>query len=220
MDSSLEILILAGGHSSRMGSPKHLLLRADQPLYLHLIQTLHAALPKINTYHISLADRSATDEILRAGKCQISGIHSSAPTTIAINTIVDSVDEDIGPAAGLLAAHSRDPAATWLILACDFPFVEAATVEQLIKDYEEPATCFRNEAGFIEPLLGIWSPQALRNLGENVKAGHSGPSYTLKRLDSKFLVPSHQEWLLNVNTKQEWEEAQDRLKTTQLSDAR
>jgi molybdopterin-guanine dinucleotide biosynthesis protein A len=213
---SLKILILAGGHSSRMGSPKHLLPLPDGPLYLHLIQILHKALPNITTYYISLADRSVTDERLRNGNANI--VYTpSAPTTIILSIITDTALTEMGPAAGLLAAHKHDQSATWLVIACDYPLLKAAAVSQLVDSYEEPATCFRNDEGFSEPLLGIWSPQALSNLRENVESGRSGPSYTLKRLGSKLVEPMHQEWLTNVNTKQEWEAVRGRISRPQTS---
>jgi molybdopterin-guanine dinucleotide biosynthesis protein A len=215
---SLKVMILAGGHSSRMGSPKHLLPLPHGPLYLYLIHILHEALPNVATVHMSLADRSTTDETLRNGKFDVPDVHGSQ-TTVAIETVTDSITQDIGPAAGLLAAHERDPAATWLVVACDFPLLRAEAVRQLIQYYEEPATCFRNEEGFTEPLLGIWGPRALEELKENVKAGRSGPSYTLKNVGSKLLVPNDQNWLVNVNTKQEWEAVQDRIKLVHRSDA-
>jgi molybdopterin-guanine dinucleotide biosynthesis protein A len=201
---SLKILILAGGHSSRMGSPKHLLPLPDGPLYLHLIRTLHNALPSITTHHISLADGSTTDDMLRIGNVNIA-CTSSPPTTVILSIITDTVPVEMGPAAGLLAAHEYDRSATWLVIACDYPLLEAAAVSQLVDSYEEPATCFRNGEGFSEPLLGIWSPQALNILRGNVESGRSGPSYTLKRLGSKLIEPMDQKWLTNVNTKQEWE---------------
>jgi molybdopterin-guanine dinucleotide biosynthesis protein A len=214
---SLKILILAGGYSSRMGSPKHLLPLADGPLYLHLIRTLHEAIPSITTHHVSLADRSATDENLHNGNVHISCAPGMAPTTITLETIIDAATVEIGPAAGLLAAHEYDQAATWLVIACDYPLLQAAAVHQLVDSYEEPATCFRNGQGFSEPLLGIWSPQAMKSLRENVASGRAGPRYTLTRLGCKSIEPMRQAWLVNVNTKQEWEAVQDRITEFQTS---
>jgi molybdopterin-guanine dinucleotide biosynthesis protein A len=208
---SLKILILAGGHSSRMGTPKHLLPLPNGPLYLHVMHVLHEALPNIATFFMSLADRSTTDEMLRNGKVDIPDAQGSL-TTIGVETVTDCIAQDIGPAAGLLAAHSHDPAATWLVVACDFPLLQAETMRQLLEQYKEPSTCFQNEEGFIEPLLGIWSPRALKELQENVNKGRFGPSYTLKKVGAKLLVPNHQDWLVNVNTKQEWEAVQNRIK--------
>jgi molybdopterin-guanine dinucleotide biosynthesis protein A len=205
----MKVLILAGGHSSRMGSPKHLLPLPDGPLYIQLIRILHDALPEAKTVHFSIANRSSLDETLRNGIVHLPSKGYSSP--IPLKLITDETEDDMGPAAGLLAAHRSDPTATWLVIACDYPLLQAAAVHQLIESYEAPATCFRNADGFSEPLLGIWSPHALQTLDENVSNGRSGPAYTLRRLDSKLIAPVQEEWLTNVNTKQEWESAKPRM---------
>jgi molybdopterin-guanine dinucleotide biosynthesis protein A len=207
---SLNILILAGGHSSRMGSPKYLLPLHNGPLYLHLSRILHEALPETTTHHISLADRSVTDEVLRREEVEVPNI-TDAPSTITLKTIIDDTSLDIGPAAGLLAAHFYDPQATWVVIACDFPLLQATAIRQLVNSYEPPATCFKNKEGFSEPLLAIWSPQALESLKKNVDNGRSGPSYTLKTIDSKRIVPTNEDWLVNVNTKVEWDAIKTRI---------
>lgn len=210
----LQVLILAGGFSSRMGSPKHLLALPDGPLYLHLTRIVRRALPETTVVYISIASRSVLDDPLRNGTVSVSSLSSkdglgcSLPT---VETIMDAEEHDIGPAAGLLAAHHFRPAATWLVMACDYPLLQAAAIRQLIDSYEPPATCFQNMDGFSEPLLGIWDPQALRKLDENVKMGRLGPSYTLKSLDTKLLKPIQEEWLTNVNTREDWEAAKMNL---------
>jgi molybdopterin-guanine dinucleotide biosynthesis protein A len=203
----LKVLILAGGHSSRMGSPKHLLPLPDGPLYIQLIRILHDALPETDTVHISIATRSDLDDTLRSGIIHLSSKNASNSTSLKLELIADDTEQDIGPAAGLLAAHRTDSAATWLVIACDYPLLEGAAVHQLVKSYTAPATCFKNAEGFSEPLLGIWSPQAFQTLSENVSSGRLGPSYTLRRLDSKLIAPMQEEWLTNVNTKEEWDAA-------------
>lgn len=91
---------------------------------------------------------------------------------------------DIDPAAGLLAAYHTDPSAAWLVVACDLPLLISLAILQLREAFEskkdeegQVATCFRNEKGFCEPLLAIWTPEALEKLEENVtKKGKFGPS--------------------------------------------
>jgi molybdopterin-guanine dinucleotide biosynthesis protein A len=91
-------------------------------------------------------------------------------------------------------------------------------VRQLVESYEVPATCFKNADGFSEPLLGIWSPSALQTLEENVSSGNSGPSHTLRRLSSKLIAPMQEEWLTNVNTKEEWKAAKARMQQDHSKD--
>jgi molybdopterin-guanine dinucleotide biosynthesis protein A len=204
---SVKVLILAGGHSSRMGTPKHLLEVAGVPLYARLCKILHEALPTTRIHHISLTKRSTKDDAL----CNALFELPSDDGAMQLKIIEDDASLDIGPAAGLLAAHEFDTTATWLVLACDYPFIQAATVRQLLENYEPTVTCFKNADGFSEPLLGLWSPNGLERLAQNVEIGRSGPSYTVKMLDGKLLHPNYAQWLRNVNTPPEWAVAKDLL---------
>jgi molybdopterin-guanine dinucleotide biosynthesis protein A len=154
---SVKVLILAGGHSSRMGTLKHLLEVAGVPLYARLCQILHEELPNTRTHHTSLSKGPTKDDALCNALLEL----PSDDSAMQLKIIEDDVSLDIGPAAGLLAEHEFDTTATWLVLACDYPFIQAATVRQLPENYEPPVTCFKNADGFSEPLLGLWSPNRL-----------------------------------------------------------
>jgi molybdopterin-guanine dinucleotide biosynthesis protein A len=211
--NSLKVLILAGGHSSRMGSPKHLLPvpPTDQPLYQHLISIICVAFPEIRTIYLSVANTSKTDDALKHGQLRLT--RRTCDTLVELVEILDTSTQEIGPSAGLLAAHQYDSDAAWLVIACDFPLLDPAALRQLREAYEDPVTCFVNKDRFSEPLLAIWSPKALQTLSENVVAGRAGPSYTVKRLGGKLVSPNQDEWILNTNTPDEWEGAKGRIKT-------
>ncbi|KAJ0159753.1 hypothetical protein CTA2_9172, partial [Colletotrichum tanaceti] len=58
-------LLLAGGKSTRMGTPKHLLRMPDgTPLYRRQLQLLRVIFPEPHTIYISLAQESETDDYL------------------------------------------------------------------------------------------------------------------------------------------------------------
>ncbi|KAF3002543.1 hypothetical protein E8E13_007462 [Curvularia kusanoi] len=213
--ANAKTLILAGGQSSRMGTPKHLLPLPStmQPLYQHLIRVVHAAAPETEVIYLSIADSSKLDDTLRSGTYTLST--NAGPTNIKLVKIPDRSPRDIGPAAGLLAAHRYDPDANWLVVACDFPLLEPAALQQLKMAFEEPVTCFTNKQGFCEPFLAIWSPHALQSLSESVDTGRTGPSYTVKHLGGKVILPKEDEWLLNTNTPEEWNAARTLIKPVQ-----
>lgn len=212
---SLKVLILAGGHSSRMGSPKHLLPvpPTNRPLYQHLISIISLAFPETRTVHMSLAGTSKTDDAIEQGQLHLPG--DAGNSHVELVKIPDKTTQEIGPAAGLLAAHQYDPDAIWLVVACDFPLLDPAALRQLKEAYEGPVACLVNKDGFSEPLLAIWSPQALQVLFENVSAGRSGPNYTVKRLSGMLISPDQDEWILNTNTPEEWEDVKGRIKSAQ-----
>lgn len=209
------ILILAGGLSTRMGSPKHFLTvpSTGAPLYQHLVNVIHVAFPGTRSIYISVAGSSTLDRIPHEEQ-SLSTMEADG-RRVELVPLPDQTMHSIGPAAGLIAAHRHDPIATWLVVACDFPLLEPEALHRLKEAFEEPVTCFVNKDGFNEPLLAIWSPRALQSLSKNVESGRLGPNYTVKRLSGKLIIPEDDDWILNTNTPAEWESARLRIKNPQ-----
>lgn len=199
MTHNIKPLFIAGGFSTRKGTPKHLMPHSDgRPAYQHTLEHLMNALPLTDTFYISLRDEDQTLEMDLAGSHKISK---------HIEPIYDSTSVPLGPVAGLIAAHICAPSATWLIVGCDYPLLTAHTLQQLMREYVPPVTCFGNEQGLLEPLLAIWSPRALGRLAENVAAGKCGPSMTVEELDGKILTPHDENWIFGANTTEDWDAA-------------
>ena len=211
-------LILAGGKSTRMRSPKHLLPMPDgRPLYKHQIDVLSRACPKLAAIYISLAQDSLLDNFLcECAEAQPNDEgktleHESGGPDIKVIFDLDSneSEESAGPASGLLAAFAAQPDNTWLVVPCDSPFLNTELLQRLREEYTPPVTCYRNNKGFCEPLMGIWSPDALARLAEMAEGGRVGPSSVVRELGGKQLeLPAEAETpLADVNTKEEWEAA-------------
>lgn len=222
--ASLKPLLLAGGRSSRMGTRKELLCIEDnEPMYKRLISVLQTACPEADTVYLSLRDRGAAQAFYKSGDVTCShgdvlklNVGGSALTVRLIYDNDDGSpqdeDADIGPAAGLLSAHRQDSSATWLVVACDYPLLTTAALRSLRQQSESsraPVTCFSNAKGFNEPLLAIWTPDALHALQENVEQGILGPSVVVKRLHGRTLRPENEHWLFNTNNWEEWQRALD-----------
>ncbi len=128
----------------------------------------------------------------------------------ASNTIVDQ-DEYRGPFNGILSAHKEHPNAAWLVLACDLPLIDKASLEQLIKGRDENAVgtaMATNKSGLPEPLVAIWEPNGLEAAIEYLKTAQSScPRKFLIRHSSKLVVAEKDEVLLNANNPEEYEEA-------------
>lgn len=200
-------LLLAGGLSTRMGTPKHLLPWIDgKPSYQHTLEALRRACPGARTLYVSLRN----EEQYRSFS-----VDNAVSVTADIQPIYDSAGDGAfkgcgsvnGPAAGLLAAHAFSPKTTWLAVGCDYPLLTASALEQLIREYVPPVTCFTNAEGFTEPLLAIWSPAALDTLQRNVMEGRSGPCATIKKSKGKVIRPTDEVWIFGANTKEEWDSA-------------
>lgn len=99
-----------------------------------------------------------------------------------------------------------------MVLGCDYPLLPPSALQQLVLEYQDPVTCFVNEEGFTESLIGIWGPEALAKLGNNVEGGRSRLNGVVKEVGGKIVRPLREGWITGTNTKEEWEKAMAVLK--------
>lgn len=178
-------LVLAGGRSTRMQEDKAGLVFGRGP---QLTEAYALIAPRVVRAFVSVrADQR--EEPLRARFPQV----------------VDG-SEGQGPVAGILAAQALDPAAAWLVVACDLPLLDGATLDELIagRDPARLATAFRSaHDGLAEPLCAIWEPASASPLLRWVQAGQSCPRKFLMRHDARLLDPARPRALDNANTPQD-----------------
>lgn len=185
MTAPLYGLLLAGGRSTRMGRDKAALQyhgRAQLERAYDLMEKLVA-----RAFISVRADQTA--DPLRARYVQI--------------VDADGVD---GPAAGITAAQNAHPEAAWLVLACDLPWLDIATLQHLIarRDPARTATAFRSSHdGLPEPLCAIYEPAAAPVLQEFLATGRNCPRKLLINSDTLLLDLPDSKALDNVNTPQE-----------------
>lgn len=134
-----------------------------------------------------------------------------------VSTRADQVDEperrrfaqitdrysDIGPVAGILSALETDPDAHWLVLACDLPNVDDATIRTLLENRStrHPFTAYRSVYdGLPEPLCALYSPAARGIIRRFVDDGVVCPRKILIRSDTQLLDQPERSALDNVNT--------------------
>lgn len=195
-DAQLEILLLAGGESTRMGTDKFLLQHpCGQPLYLHLLREIRTAIPWVKNPYLSLHSPIQGSLVEHKARNELCIIYDHDPTLS---------DLRIGPAAGLLSAYKQNVLAHWLVLACDYPLITAQELLRLMSEFEGSVTCFENTDGFIEPLLAIWSPDALKHLERNVANGKYSVSRVVQELAGKRIRPIKDQSVFNCNTMEEW----------------
>jgi molybdopterin-guanine dinucleotide biosynthesis protein A len=188
-------LILAGGKSERMGTDKGSLPWRGQNLLTHAFEVLSSVLSEASVYISIRRDQSL-----------------QPPSIINSKWIYDEY-ENIGPASGLLAAHSRIPDSHWLVVACDFPLMTELACRELLFHHERvhqiDVTCFVNPEGIPEPLFAVWSPQALSVLSRHSRnPRRNGPISTLLQLPNQLIQPTDSNWICNTNTPEEWKRIQ------------
>jgi molybdenum cofactor guanylyltransferase len=185
-------LVLAGGRSTRMGRDKAALPYGDQTPQLERAVALLGK--HVQRVFVSVRADQA-DDPLRARFAQIKDRH-----------------ENIGPIAGLLAAQAQHPQAAWLVLACDLPLLDDASLTHLVgaRAVARAATAYRSSHdGLPEPLCAIYEPRSREAVSAWVAAGEQCPRRFLNSTDTTLLDEPNPRALDNINTPREYGAAID-----------
>ncbi|MEO6368999.1 MAG: NTP transferase domain-containing protein, partial [Steroidobacteraceae bacterium] len=186
MTAPLYGLVLAGGRSSRMGQDK-------------------AALEYSGTTQLERAF-GLLDKVVMQTFVSVRPDQAQDKLRARFPQIVDTADDLTGPAAGIRAAQLAHPHVAWLVLACDLPYLDMATLQHLIarRDPARLATAFRSSRdGLPEPLCAIYEPAATTALADFLAAGRNCPRKLLINSDTLLLDQPTHKALDNVNTPQE-----------------
>src|SRR5579862_8912784 len=104
-------LVLAGGRSTRMQRDKAALTYHGRTQLEWAVSLLQSHAQRV---FVSVRPDQTTD-----------------PVRARFDQIVDT-QENLGPIAGIMAAQAKHPEVAWLVLACDLPFLDNATLTHLI----------------------------------------------------------------------------------------
>jgi len=184
-------LYLAGGQSSRMGSPKWALN--------------HSA-------GVSFLDH-ATEQLEKLCE-QVFVSTASHLSDISYEQICDdnSGTSNLGPLGGLLAAHLAHPETDWLVLACDLPAMHASELTQLLNQEGEIVAFANPIDGVPEATATLYRALALKKLKAHLTKGTNRcmraflESHNLTTLD----CPNYYA-LQNVNYPADYAEWQQRV---------
>lgn len=178
-------LLLAGGRSSRMGRDKAAIEYEGRTQ----LERAFGLLEKVTARNfVSVRQDQATD-----------------PLRARFPQIVDTGEIE-GPAAGIRTAQHAFPDAAWLVLACDLPWLDMATLQFLIarRDPSRLATAFRSQHdGLPEPLCAVYEPASAAALAQFLTTGRNCPRKFLINSDTLLLDQPNTRALDNVNTPQE-----------------
>lgn len=178
-------LLLAGGRSRRMREDKAALSYRERP-------------------QLELAFELLTPWVTRAW-VSVRPDQRAEPLRASYPQIVDGPGVE-GAIAGIIAAQAAQPEAAWLVVACDLPLLDSATLAELLagRDKGRLATAFQSASdGLPEPLCAIYEPASREPILRFVAAGHSCPRKFLIRHDAALLTPARPRALDNANTPEE-----------------
>lgn len=175
-------LVLAGGESRRMGRDKALLIRDGRSQLAHIAALLEGITERV---YVSSRQEQQDD-----------------PERSRFENIVDRY-ADIGPVAGILSAMDAHPNINWLVVACDLPNIDAATLSFLLEksDPEQSFTAFKsNYDGLPEPLCALYRSGSDAIIRRFVEDGIVCPRKILIRSDTQLLEQPDPAALDNINT--------------------
>jgi molybdopterin-guanine dinucleotide biosynthesis protein MobB len=191
-DTHLYGLVLTGGKSTRLKSDKC----------------------ELDYHGVSQAEYCYRNLQNLCTRVFISNRREQAPNRKAFPQIHDQF-LDFGPLGGILTAMVQHPAAAWLVLGCDLPFVDMDMLARLTEERAplKMATAYtHNNDGIPEPLCTIYEPKIRPLLFQCLGLGYSYPLKALENCDIKTVIPDDGNKLRNVNTPEEFEKAYHVLK--------
>jgi molybdopterin-guanine dinucleotide biosynthesis protein A len=173
-------LFLSGGQSQRMGSDKGLLrYRGDQSEIERWEGIFNGlALP----FYWSQRPGQYPQELLPG-----------------ITRLIDQKPGS-GPLGAVVSAWHEDPAAAWLVLACDWPLLDDEDVQYLLKERRpDKLATVHTLQGRRQPLFCIYEPLFLQKAAEAWNAGQQSLDRLLQAVDVWELPVLDEGRFLNVN---------------------
>ena len=191
-------IVLAGGKSSRMGTPKALLLFDDEPLIVHVVATLRHLFAEIVVVAAPGQDLP------------------SMPVTVVRDEVAYK-----GPVGGIcygLCAASGDVS---FVTACDSVFLRSNLISHLVSRISLHDVVVPYWQGRLQPLHAVYRRSVLPLLEEQLARGELRPVYLFDKV--RTLAVDEEEIrrfdpegssFFNMNTPADYEEALSRWRIT------
>lgn len=178
--------ILAGGKSSRFGSPKHEL---KLPNGLTMIETVAAVMRQVCQRIVVVSSFKAMDDV----------------------THIADLRNDQGPLGGIEALLASGEDTQYLVCPCDLPLVNGEILRALTKRALTTATVLKLEGEeSLSPLPACISVDALDKVRELLDDNRRAVHRLMKEIDAEEVAGPKQwsKFLVNVNTQEDFEKVE------------
>jgi len=186
--SEIEVFVLAGGKSRRMGSDKGLVNFKGEPMILHILRVLE----KLN---MPTSIISGNKGYMKFGK-----------------PVYKDLIPDKGPLGGLYTALEFSSSPMLILLACDMPSINSESLNKLIELATSGKIVVSTDGKNISPLFACY-PKSLKTAVENAISSDELKmlDFVLKQSYSllDLAVEGNTQVLQNLNTKKELIEAEN-----------
>lgn len=191
-------IILAGGRSSRMGTPKALLLFDDEPLIVHLVRKLQAIFADV--------------VVVAAPGQQLPAL----PVTLVHDEVAYQ-----GPVGGILYGLRAARHEYAFVTSCDSAFVSEALIEYLLSLKDQFDIVVPRWEDRFQPLMAVYSKAVLPVLEEQLARGELRPVSLFTKVRTREVTEEEVRRVdpdgtsfFNMNTPADYEEAQRRWQHT------
>ena len=189
-NKNIEIIILAGGKSKRMGEDKSLMKLNGKSFLQHIIEACE---------HISKS-------IAIVGK---KNVHQKYGYPV-----YEDIYQNLGPLGGLYTGLMKSDYDVNLVLSCDVPLIKTDLLLKLLDAWEDEFDQIQFSAnGKKMPLLALYKKECLVLCLEQIEKGDLKMMHFVERLKHKTIPIDGDETLLisNINTREELERIKQKL---------
>lgn len=159
--TSLTGLVLAGGHSTRMGVDKATLVVDGQ----------------------RMVDRAVTTLAEVCGQVLV----ATGTRTIDALDVEQVHDDGTGPLAGIVAGLRRCPTPLLAVLAVDMPAASGEVLRELAAQWTGEAGVAPRVGGVVQPLHAVYSAVATEDFAALLAGGERSPRRALERLSARVV---------------------------------
>ncbi|WP_298523795.1 molybdenum cofactor guanylyltransferase [uncultured Christiangramia sp.] len=185
---AIEVFILAGGESRRMGTDKGLLNFKGTPMILHIIKLL-------DTLNLKTSIISRNKEYLKFGK-----------------PLYTDIIPKKGPMGGLYTALEYSKAPMVILLACDMPSINKEGIQSLMTVAEPGKITVATDSERISPLFACYPKSVIEKVEKAILADELKMQEFVSKqpyITVDFKATENTEVLQNLNTREELQAAEN-----------
>ncbi len=190
-------IILAGGKSSRMGTDKGFVMYKNKAFIQHIIEAIQPLVDEI----IIVSNNPDYDIFtLRLTSTPLS--NQRLGDNFSINRVNDLV-ENAGPLAGVYTGLHYTTTENNLVVSCDVPLINTATLKKLIEQIDENAAIIQIESqGKTMPLIALYKKQCNDVFLTLLEQGERRLRVAINHLKVKTipLDKNQEKYTMNINT--------------------
>ncbi|MEP6673724.1 MAG: molybdenum cofactor guanylyltransferase [Ferruginibacter sp.] len=187
-------LVACGGRSSRMGADKSLLDYHGKSQRYYIYEMLQHF---CNAVFISCNELQA-DEVLP-------GYWIISDQTCYKNT---------GPMAALLSAFKEYPSQDFVLIGCDYPFLNESTLHHFLENCSagKPAAFYNEQAELYEPLLAFYPASSKIILEQMFEEKKYALQFFLREADATKFIPPDTRSMISADTNETYSLIKEQLR--------